>query len=156
MKQLKFYKVDVVNKIILRCLSGNLKTKNTSQLRLKALQLLRMFEHRNVEMPLFQALSLCLDDPQLTVQVDSLDELHRQFTFVKIYGVESFTKAKDQSNIITKLMLKLIYMLDKEEDSTHACLHPLIDVIGLFPEEIDINVRAWSQILGKTRKDCYD
>ena len=148
MKHLKFYSVEVVNKLVLRCLSGSWKTKDVSQLRLEALQLLRMSEHRNVEMPLFQALSLCLDDPLLNVQVDSLDELHRQFTFVKIYGVESFTRAKDQSSVVTKLMLKLISMLDREEDSTHACLHPLIDVIGLFPEEIDMNAKAWSQVLG--------
>ncbi|OMJ95640.1 hypothetical protein SteCoe_885 [Stentor coeruleus] len=147
MKNLQLHNPDIVNKIILKCLLGTLKTEDISLLRSEALQLLKLSEHHNVEMSLFEALSSCIDDSQLSVQMDACDEIHRQFTFVKIYGVEKFTKAKDQSNIITKLMLKLISMLERGPDQTLNCLYPLIDVIGLFPEEIDINAKAWSLVL---------
>ena len=149
MKLLKLHSFEVVNAILIFCLRGSIKTQSISLLRLEALLLLHLSEHHNVEMELFEALSICLDDIEIRVQLEALEELHRQFTFVKIYGVEQFTQAKDQSNIITKLMLKLITILDREEDSSHTCLHPLIDVIGLFPEEIDINAKAWSMVLGK-------
>lgn len=152
MRLLKLCSLYVVNQILIKCLSGSIKTTDLSLLRHETLQLLRTSEHHNVEMPLFESLSQCLDDKQINIQIDALDEIHRQFTFVKIYGIENFTKAKDQSNIITKLMLKLISMLDRDEDSAHTCLYPLIDVIGLFPEEIDINVKAWSMVLGKLVK----
>jgi len=147
MRALNFHSIEVVNTIITKCLLGTFKTDDKSLLRAEVLQLLKQSEHHNVEMGLFEALSVCLDDLQLSVKLDACDEIHRQFTFVKIYGVEKFTHAKDQSNIVTKLMLKLIAMLEKDDNSMLNCLYPLIDVIGLFPEEIDINPMAWSSVL---------
>lgn len=156
MRILSYHSAEVVNSLISKCLLGSIKTSDKSLLRAEALQLLKQSEHHNVEMNLFEALSACLDDSQLNVKLDACDEIHRQFTFVKIYGVEKFTHAKDQSNIVTKLMLKLICILEKEDNSMLNCLYPLIDVIGLFPEEIDINANAWSLVLKRLVKIVMD
>jgi hypothetical protein len=147
MRHLNYHSSEAINSVIVKCLQGKVKTEDLSVLRREALSLLKNSEHHNVEMSLFEALSACLDDAQFSVRLDACDEIHRQFTFVKIYGVEKFTKAKDQSNIVTKLMLKLICILEGQDDSMLNCLYPLIDVIGLFPEEIDINAKAWSSVL---------
>lgn len=156
MRQLNYHSVEVINSIVNKCLLGKVKTEDLSVLRKEALSLLKTSEHHNVEMSLFEALSACLDDSEFSVKLDACDEIHRQFTFVKIYGVEKFTKAKDQSNIVTKLMLKLIVILEGNDDSMLNCLYPLIDVIGLFPEEIDINAKAWSSVLSRLVKIVMD
>ena len=156
LKQLKLHTPEVVSKIIARCLNGKIKATDISLLRKEALQLLKTFENHNVEMWLFEALSYALDDVNPSVQTDVCDELHRQFTFVKIYGIEKFTKAKDQTNIITKLMVKLINLIDKSSETSISNLYPLIDIIGLFPEEIDLHIKLWNLILEKLVKIVMD